>query len=543
MPIGCQYTAMASDDNPELTAEEIEFIRRLKSQAPSRRDVLKGAAVGALGMGLGSAATSSVAADASTSDSDGDVGQPGDRVDLFADGADANSVDTDEGHINPGYTSDITLNVPSDYNTLQSAVNAAVHRWPEADGGNRVIVNIESGHNIQTGPTRSDPAGEEGDEPVAVWVENVDASHVWIQSADATVGVESGFDGSIVRGVRSYLPVLDCKIDVANTGSGNVGYAAEMGSVGFVEPGAGVINAPNKGLRARQVSTIYASFGVDFSGAGGYGCHLNHGSTAYVRDGDFSGSGTGLRMNQANGVEAQDAIFSGATNEGAYVSNSGWATLLRADLSNAGGDALKAERAITVDARAADMTGAGSYSVNVASGALVNIQTASVGGTSGDRDHQSGGIIIDGGGVKFASADVTGDTFVRFERASDSTGVSGYVNAFDSTTNDNNGEANSSQQFTPATTGWYQILAKARWDSANDGDRLDIRLRNVDAGDTVEFNQEETGGTDWDYVELNEIVELTGGSTYEIQTQNADSQDTLSSASTVGVISKQLVHD
>lgn len=66
----------------------------------SRRDALKalgmvggGAATGAIG---GATLTQGAKADASTTDSDGDVGQPNDRVDGFFDGVDATSVSADE---------------------------------------------------------------------------------------------------------------------------------------------------------------------------------------------------------------------------------------------------------------------------------------------------------------------------------------------------------------------------------------------------------------------------------------------------------------
>lgn len=62
----------------------------------TRREAIKLVGLVAGGMALGGAITEVVSAQASTSDSDGNVGLPGDRVDVFADGVDANSVSTGE---------------------------------------------------------------------------------------------------------------------------------------------------------------------------------------------------------------------------------------------------------------------------------------------------------------------------------------------------------------------------------------------------------------------------------------------------------------
>jgi hypothetical protein len=81
-------------ENPllELSVEKQRALVDLVEGRFNKRDVLKaGGAAGILALASGSAAGA-----ASTSDSDGDVGEPGDRVDLFADGVDSNSVSTDE---------------------------------------------------------------------------------------------------------------------------------------------------------------------------------------------------------------------------------------------------------------------------------------------------------------------------------------------------------------------------------------------------------------------------------------------------------------
>lgn len=138
-----------ADDTPDLTdeqiaaigdlsPEDIEALRKLargelddqmslQIGSISRRDALTGA--GALGLGalLGGgsamAATGTAGAAPSTSDSDGDVGLPSDRVDVFADGVDSNSVETGE-ITNKNYVeAQVTATASSSYNADLRAGN------------------------------------------------------------------------------------------------------------------------------------------------------------------------------------------------------------------------------------------------------------------------------------------------------------------------------------------------------------------------------------------------------------------------------------
>jgi hypothetical protein len=84
----------------ELKDEDIEFIQELR-KAREQGHINRRQALGLLaGVGIGGAAgalgTGAVKADASTSDSDGNVGLPGDRVDVFGDGVDAVSLSAED---------------------------------------------------------------------------------------------------------------------------------------------------------------------------------------------------------------------------------------------------------------------------------------------------------------------------------------------------------------------------------------------------------------------------------------------------------------
>lgn len=95
---------MPTDDGNQLTHEDKTILKRIAESVKrgdiSRRDLIK------LGIGgaVGGALVGSASADASTSDSDGDIGTPNDRVDVFADGVNGNSVTTDDQTINSSVT-------------------------------------------------------------------------------------------------------------------------------------------------------------------------------------------------------------------------------------------------------------------------------------------------------------------------------------------------------------------------------------------------------------------------------------------------------
>lgn len=97
------YADLNEEERDDLAARVIAQLETDPDTNLPRRDLLKGAALlgtgAAIGTGGAFAATGQVAADASTTDTDGDIGTPTDRVDAFLDGADANSIDTDEAAI------------------------------------------------------------------------------------------------------------------------------------------------------------------------------------------------------------------------------------------------------------------------------------------------------------------------------------------------------------------------------------------------------------------------------------------------------------
>lgn len=84
----------------ELEATVEQQQQTIRKMLPNRREFLRAGGAAVAGAGIGAAAVGGASADASVDDDDPDVGTPDRRVDVFGDGVDANSVETDE--INDG---------------------------------------------------------------------------------------------------------------------------------------------------------------------------------------------------------------------------------------------------------------------------------------------------------------------------------------------------------------------------------------------------------------------------------------------------------
>lgn len=189
-------------------------------------------------------------------------------------------------------SSPITLRVPSDFTTLQSAVDFAGSLF--LIGGGAVDVLIESGH-----------------EPVSgVDVRGGDYSRITISSEDPVVYLSSSFPSvSVIYGVSCRMPKLNCLIDAG--GRGESGYYAESASIGEVSAGCGVTNAAHHGLYANSGSSVVCggaiftnasqespsysgilswaskvdAFGADVSGSLYYGAQAAASGTIYFRSG------------------------------------------------------------------------------------------------------------------------------------------------------------------------------------------------------------------------------------------------------------------
>src|SRR5690606_26451065 len=123
---------------------------------------------------------------------------------------------------------DLTVNIPSDFPTLQAAIDKLSGR--PVKQGVQIILSIESGHALTAGLS----------------VENGDYSHFVIRSVDAEVPLQAGFAGMVISGSNAAMPVLDCLIDAAAQTSGG-GVKVDNASRMHITAGAGIKNVWGNG--------------------------------------------------------------------------------------------------------------------------------------------------------------------------------------------------------------------------------------------------------------------------------------------------------
>lgn len=205
----------------------------------------------------------------------------------------------------------LTKLIPSDYPTLQAAVDALQKLYVMGNGV-AIELRIESGHQLTHG----------------LFVQDGDFSKFIITSVDPMVLLSPSFVGvdtidgptanssnGIITGMRARMPILSCIIDA--DGKAKNGYFAFMSSTGWLNrppsasgeapespPIAGVINCTYFNIRARETSTVYAENTVGY-GAGINGYYANRVGTIHAEFSDAHGCGqSGFIANRGSKVVA-----------------------------------------------------------------------------------------------------------------------------------------------------------------------------------------------------------------------------------------------
>jgi hypothetical protein len=187
-----------------------------------------------------------------------------------------------------------TVSVPTDYATLQEAVDAARY-WRVGDG-QVVAVLMETGFSPASG----------------ISVSNGDYSHIQISSVDSEVALDASFPVThFIYGTACRLPTLNCMVNA--NGKGSYGYAALSNTFGTITAGSGVKNTVGRGLYLNAGSQVLAS-GCIFTGAGSIatdglsrGAWIARGSTLIAESSNFSDAAdTGVYVSRASTVHAMD---------------------------------------------------------------------------------------------------------------------------------------------------------------------------------------------------------------------------------------------
>jgi hypothetical protein len=190
-------------------------------------------------------------------------------------------------------TSNKTFQIPSDYATLQEAIDDISAMFIAK---NAIIeLKIEKDHQPSSGIT----------------IEHADCSQFKITS-DSMVRVADDFSGHFIKGIHSQLPILAVKVDMRNRGED--GYHVSKGSRGFVLDNCGIRRAKGRGLYVNESSSVEAR-GSEFIGCHNRNVWITRASTLSAELANFSGN-----------VGGENAL---------YVSRGSTANILEATVSNA----------------------------------------------------------------------------------------------------------------------------------------------------------------------------------------------------------------
>lgn len=151
--------------------------------------------------------------------------------------------------------------------------------------------------------------------------------------------------------------------------------------------------------------------------------------------------------------------------------------------------------------------------------------------------------------VTTSTLQANGETFVHAILGSNISSISSntWTNILDTEQVDNRGEFDEANgQFSPDESGWYIVKASAQWFDIADGDQLGMRVRNVTDGTTLTVHLQEMGGSDTQFIQQTDFVDLDSSKTYEIQSRNADSTASISTGTnndqTKAFIVRSVVH-
>ena len=260
------------------------------------------------------------------------------------------------------FLAEVTLKVPTDFTSLQGAVDYA--KEIKVKSGFVVDIVIDSGYAPTSG----------------IIVENGDYRHIRISSVDALVTVATGFGQSVsfIQGNNASMPILNCLVS-GNAGEMGFGYRCENNSNGYITSGNGVKDCWQDGLAVRFGSICYANAtiwtgnainattssglvcwsailyatGADVSNSGYYGAQSAHGGLLNFQNGIANDTGRyGIRGSDGAIIDADGATANDNAVYGCYAFN-------RCDINFRDGTALRNGTANVVSTNASNVNATG----------------------------------------------------------------------------------------------------------------------------------------------------------------------------------------
>jgi hypothetical protein len=185
--------------------------------------------------------------------------------------------------------STVTVNIPSDFLTLQDAIDKLSEK--KVKQGIMIRLNIESGHRPTSG----------------ISVANGDFGHFVITSTDEVVTTNSSFTGRFIECHHGIAPVLDCFIDGVNSLER---IYSLFNSIGWVEVGKGGRNTTGRPLYSNAsivnaTQTVWENCGDQIYASAGSSIQFG-GSTV---SGFTHTSNGALVASRGSAIEAQGLIM------------------------------------------------------------------------------------------------------------------------------------------------------------------------------------------------------------------------------------------
>lgn len=309
-------------------------------------------------------------------------------------------------------TSNLTVNIPTDYSTLQEAIDDL--SMLSVKQGAVIDLMIETGHQLTAG----------------VLVEDGDYSQFQISSVDAEVSLDPSYPSSdLIKGDNARMPTLNCLIDA--NGLCEEGYFAENASWGYVNPSCGIRRAGLHACYARSASFIAADESIFQEAAvnGQASGYLAWGaSTISAQDGNCDDSNYyGAQAAAGSFLNFRNASAQGCFSYGVRGTNAGYVNARAVNVSGSGANndvAIRAfdgsfvhagestaqncvvcayaEHSSFINAKNADFAGASDTAIVCLSGSIIAADGADMSGSS------QGIRAISGGKVSANSANING---------------------------------------------------------------------------------------------------------------------------------------
>ncbi|MEH7275901.1 right-handed parallel beta-helix repeat-containing protein [Neobacillus vireti] len=255
-------------------------------------------------------------------------------------------------------TSNQTFLIPSDYATLQEAIDDLAAKIIAKNV--MIELKIEKDHRPSTGIT----------------IENTDCSQFKITS-DSIVRVADDFSGHFIKGIHSHLPILAAKIDMRNRGED--GYHVSKGSRGFVLNNCGIRRAKGRGLYVNESSSVEAR-GSEFIGCHNRNVWITRASTLSAELANFSGNAGGenaVYVSRGSTANILEANVSNAFQNGIGVIRS-IVNCESVNVSNAGLTGLVVQRGSRIAGEFMNATGCGRNGIRIETGSNGTVRGSNV---------------------------------------------------------------------------------------------------------------------------------------------------------------------